>query len=762
MKARQRIIRYSVYRQMFLTFVLLTAVVIAVACGVLYALFSVSTAKEVGRIAESTLRQNSFVSVVIRDQIRNLGDELLNDSDIIRTMYGKDQDRLQEYRAYSRLRSIQTTFPYVQFIGLYNGFTKQYTNTLGLTAKDEAELIGAIESGNRLYFDFFPRRVSDPLRSKASRNVLTFVLTPGAYPSLPSKSMIVINIDEDYVQRLIGGYKSGNADNLYVINDNGTVMTHTDPSQFMDNLSDLPYVRSILNANADSGYFTTPIDGKKHIVSYVKSDSMKWVFISTSRYDSLLRNMSQLRQWTLFIALTIFALCFVASVWLTNRTFNPLRNLLDKMTAPQQSKRGPGNLNEFELIDSTFSAITERLSVMESALSVARRADLLRYMKGSQVDMLHKFPVSWASSRFSVVLLEIDGLKEMQLKHSAKTQSAIQYAICNVAQEVLESHAQIKIVIVEEGEIGLLLQLDEPNLPLSLIGLLMEIQSHIRKYFWISLTVGIGRVVSSPEEIRLSYQSAKACTALRFFRGGGQIFEYGDAEDKPEEDSQYPQVEEKRLLEAIRAGNSRKAADELEQFVGRLDSGGDYHQSLFHLHQLVTGLYRQFATGSRKEAAHTEMLLEFMKGLPAYETLEGIAEALRDIVNRLCEQPEEATQLQHQELIDSVCDRVYRNYPNPDLSLERMAGEVNLSRGYLGKLFKSYKGVSFNDFLNGVRIEEAAKLLQETELPIQTISEKVGIFNTTYFYTLFKKRYRLSPAQFRSRTDEYPNLKSED
>lgn len=46
-------------------------------------------------------------------------------------------------------------------------------------------------------------------------------------------------------------------------------------------------------------------------------------------------------------------------------------------------------------------------------------------------------------------------------------------------------------------------------------------------------------------------------------------------------------------------------------------------------------------------------------------------------------------------------------------------------------------------------MEEAKKLLLETSEPVAAISEKVGILNSTYFFTLFKKTAGLSPSQLR-------------
>ncbi|WP_339205609.1 helix-turn-helix transcriptional regulator [Paenibacillus sp. FSL K6-3182] len=72
-----------------------------------------------------------------------------------------------------------------------------------------------------------------------------------------------------------------------------------------------------------------------------------------------------------------------------------------------------------------------------------------------------------------------------------------------------------------------------------------------------------------------------------------------------------------------------------------------------------------------------------------------------------------------------------------------------LSPGYLGKLFRSHTQLSFNDYLKKIRLEEATRLLTTTNDSIAVISESVGVLNTTYFFTLFKKTYGISPAQYR-------------
>ena len=70
-------------------------------------------------------------------------------------------------------------------------------------------------------------------------------------------------------------------------------------------------------------------------------------------------------------------------------------------------------------------------------------------------------------------------------------------------------------------------------------------------------------------------------------------------------------------------------------------------------------------------------------------------------------------------------------------------------------------GVSCVDYLAKIRMEEAARKLTETNLTVQQISESIGILNTSYFYTLFKKGIRHDPAPIPDQEDMILLVKTE-
>ncbi|MFC4304282.1 AraC family transcriptional regulator [Cohnella boryungensis] len=82
------------------------------------------------------------------------------------------------------------------------------------------------------------------------------------------------------------------------------------------------------------------------------------------------------------------------------------------------------------------------------------------------------------------------------------------------------------------------------------------------------------------------------------------------------------------------------------------------------------------------------------------------------------------------------------------IDLRTLAARAGLSPKYFGTLFKQATGQSLPQYLAGVRIAEAKRLLREHKRSIEEISELVGIGDVYYFSKLFKKSEGLSPRKY--------------
>lgn len=88
------------------------------------------------------------------------------------------------------------------------------------------------------------------------------------------------------------------------------------------------------------------------------------------------------------------------------------------------------------------------------------------------------------------------------------------------------------------------------------------------------------------------------------------------------------------------------------------------------------------------------------------------------------------------------------------INLESVAENVGISSGYLSTLFTSNLGVSFVDYLNGIRIEHACTYLRQNFLKTYEVAYKVGFKDEKYFSKVFKKMKNVSPSEYRRQKPE--------
>ena len=99
-------------------------------------------------------------------------------------------------------------------------------------------------------------------------------------------------------------------------------------------------------------------------------------------------------------------------------------------------------------------------------------------------------------------------------------------------------------------------------------------------------------------------------------------------------------------------------------------------------------------------------------------------------------------------LMERVMKYMNEHLADPDLNVEKLTEDVGISRAQLHRKLKEIAGVSAGEFIRNLRLEQAARLIEEGQINITQVAYSVGFNNQTHFSTVFKKHYGISPSEY--------------
>ena len=257
-------------------------------------------------------------------------------------------------------------------------------------------------------------------------------------------------------------------------------------------------------------------------------------------------------------------------------------------------------------------------------------------------------------------------------------------------------------------------------------------QMHCRCYY--------GLPIQSPSELPARYQALLERKKLRFFYPGQQVFAQTAAESAGKSAEEL-ETALNTCFNAAKTGKEIAFGKLMEQLKGE-----NYENVLFTLKRL-DHLLDSALPGDSAARPTLEKLLA------AAQTPEDVSARFEPRLEKLLSQQQAQKHSRTQEIVLQINQRLEQGFRDTSIGAQSIAEEMGVSAAYLRKQYLTEAGVSIGDKLNQLRMDEASRLLLETDQPIESIARQIGVENTKYFFVLFKKFKGMTPRQFRCKAE---------
>lgn len=351
---------------------------------------------------------------------------------------------------------------------------------------------------------------------------------------------------------------------------------------------------------------------------------------------------------------------------------------------------------------------------------------------------------------FAVMLAEIDNVfdinpSEIDIEGVYRTVAGIVDNIANRSFSGCSFRDSMERVCV------LLWHADKGKLEPELSNMAEEFRSIAVKRTGLTITVGMSRVLRGSGNLKNLYDEAVRTLETAFLLGKNRVISHTEGlyfenvSDRGECGSLL--IELCKSVENFDTSNAGKILDRIFNII-TVDKVGEKR-----VKELVAELFIEVGRVIRE--CNGDIYNVFGDAFNIFDflqkrsTIREYKEWLNKVINDSCRYIKDIKVSRPKSIVTEVIDYIRQNY-HKDLTLKLLAELFYLNPLYLGQIFKKDTGESFNDFLARVRIENAVRLLKNTNLKVYEIAEKVGFKELQYYYKTFKSITGASPTAFRT------------
>ncbi|WP_168929065.1 helix-turn-helix domain-containing protein [Paenibacillus dokdonensis] len=656
---------------------------------------------------------------------------------------------------------------YIHSIYLYSSTNQKLISSSGIYDKADFPYTGGLQRFLEIQSSSSWEAESQP-STAGSGDVISF------YFSVPirnaqKKGVLLINLKEDVLYNAVVNTNQRKLGNVAILSPEGQVLSYRDKKSLLTRFdaSDIQRIR-----DQKEGYFVKEIGGVRNMVSFKTSTLNGWIYVTLNPYDEVFKQSKEVVRFTFIISLIGLLLGILLMMLVSRTYYKPIKRMVQHIVSNLEKPLNDIKYrDEFGFIRESFTQLVNEneefkatFHEQELILQDHMLVNLLSGKADDGEDMLRQleyYGLNLDPEHFIVMVIRIHLTDAWMPETETEEQmrNLIHFRIRTICEETMARYTKgvyvsqfhrHDVIILNAGQwIGNDLAFDKTK------ELALQLKTAVTGQLKdVLLTFGIGGKYRKLSEIFLAYNEAVEALFYEQIAGKGSVLSLHDMQVNQSNRNRfiaYRGLVDKMIGE-LKTGNLEKALKTKDHIIGQLENDADVGFSYKHmiLAYLLNGLVAVRVELVRKDDEPDQEERHWYADFPKLQNMEGIRCWLGSVLEQLSEELHDKRINKNVEVIEKLVAYI-REHFRESIGLTTIADLVFMNSHYLSKVFKEVTGQTFTECLTEIRLEEACRLLAQTNKSVIEIAELTGFGQKQNVIRTFKKYTGLTPSEYRNR-----------
>lgn len=587
------------------------------------------------------------------------------------------------------------------------------------------------------YREFYPSQ-KIKLSDTISQRVMIYKKT--LYSTLQDvpKMHILMTVNLDGIEKLIGGIDSELSNNFLIADTDGEIIYRTGTSNFMFNPKDV-----LLNSDQTVSY-------NGDYVIYKKSANFNLIYCVGVSENLILHNVNSFMYIGIF--LIVLYLFLVLGYLYTSITlsYKPIKIIMNKIG---KNDFEPGkSASELDFITTKIDEMVEKENIYEGQME-----RMVQYKRNSAAkDLLlgnhssdETEQIEWEHEYFLTAIVHVMSMEEFK---DESERQFVKYTVLNMLRELFGKIGKSEMVEMNQSDIVTIFNFKESQYE-EIIQAIQEnvdiISNIIESSLNATLITAISGAYKGGKKVALCYKEAKAAINFRSLNDEENlsVIRYdriNDAEQTQDSWYYWPSNLRDMLLEYVNRGDYNSIENTIDEIIQlNMKKPSDVEILGECLYYNIFGILINISTKYITTYSIVN-IPRYDNNIPFIDNID----ALKNRFSELCD----IMKINNKgdlKLLNRIEEYIDGHFAESSLSVTEIADNMQISTSYMQAYFKKHKNTTLTRYITQKRVDYAKQMLLNTNLTISTIAVKAGFTDPLYFGKIFKKNEGITPSKYR-------------